>query len=189
MVNDLLKNGSGYVDLTAYLAMKNYGIGDKDMEFKKGEIFEYETANGNFRLALIVSADFRCSDRLLNGILLTEEPKGSVNVPINCRGIMYADCGMVSICADSKLGNYIRSITKEEQAAIDEGLAKCLGLESMVIEKEVIKEIVKEVPTESNATDSVSSDVTAEIAQLKAEAKIYKDLYENLLEKALGYGD
>ena len=182
-MEELLRNGSGYVDWTAYKVIKNLGKGSSGMEFKKGEIFEYETANGNYRLALIVSADFRCEDRLLNGILLTEEPKGSVNVPITCRGIMYADCGMVSICADSKLGNYIKTITSAEQAEIDEGIAKCLGLESLIVEKEVVKEVIKEVPKE------VVKEVATggmELAKAKAEADVYKSLYEQLLAKVMG---
>lgn len=184
MDNELLRNGSGYVDYTAYKAMTNLQKGENDMEFKRGEIFEYEqVGRGEIRKALIVSADFRSKDRYLNAILLTEEPKGNINVPIVCEGMMYADCGMVSFVSNDRLENFIRRATDTEMQEVEKGIAKCLGIE-LKMHSEQFKEnteLTLYVPRESKA-EAFSEELT----EAKAEAKIYKNLYEKLLAKVMG---
>lgn len=180
MDNELLRNGSGYVDYTAYKALKNCAKGESDMAFNRGEIFEYEMVNRNeVKKALVVSADFRRNERHISIIVLNDEPKGQVNVPIVCQGKMYADCGMVSFATNDRLGDFIRKATETEMAQIDEGIAKCLGIE----QKTVVETIKKEVPVPA---PTVPKSVFEELAITKAEANIYKNLYEQLLAKMLG---
>lgn len=171
---EILRNGSGYVDWTAYQALKKYQKGEESMEFKRGEIYEYEMQNGKgIKYALIVSANFRTNNGYLNIIVLTDEEKEEAySVPIVCGGMMYADCGMVSFGLKNRIGNYIRSATDAEMKLIDEGIAKCLGIEQKAVEK------VVEVPVKDNTSE--------ELATAKAEAKIFKDLYEKLLAKVMG---
>jgi len=187
MDNDLFRNGSGYVDITAYKAMKNYVKGENSMEFNRGELFEYEMRNtGESKVALVVSADFRSNDRFLNVIVLTDEPKGEVNVAITTNyGIMYADCGMVSFATNDRLINYLKHVKSEEMEQIDAGIAKCLGIESLVIEKEVIKEVPNEAVIPMEHTD-LSVDLSMDLAAAKKEAEVYKNLYEALLSKVMG---
>lgn len=171
---ELFRNGSGYADPTAYKALSNIER-DGKMEFKRGEIFEYEEVNkGTYRKALILSADFRSTEKWQSIILLNEEPKGRINVPIVCEGMMYADCGVVSFGIAERLGNFIKKATEEEMKQIDEGVAKCLGFEQKVVEK------LAEVTPPPMVLPS------EELATAKAEAKIFKDLYENLLAKVMG---
>lgn len=183
MDNELLRNGSGYVDYTAYKAMTNIQKGENDMEFKRGEIFEYEQAGrGEIRKALIVSADFRSKDRWLNAILLTEEPKGNINVPIVCEGMMYADCGMVSFVSNDRLDNFIRRATDAEMQEIEKGIAKCLGIELKMHSDELLAETTPILPAQESTVEFFSEELT----EAKAEAKIYKNLYEKLLAKVMG---
>ena len=193
MDNELLRNGAGYVDFTAYKAILNYQKGENVMEYNRGEIFEYEMANRfETKKALVVSADFRAGERYLSIIVLIDEPKGQVNVPIVCEGMMYADCGMVSFATNDRLGNFIRKATDAEMSQIDEGIAKCLGIKQKTVE------ITKEVPvipvvgkTEMTANGittehSLAVEVVEELVAAKAEANVYKNLYEQLLEKMIG---
>lgn len=191
MDKDLLRNGSGYVDPSAYSAIKNYMKEENrmEMEYSRGDIYEYEMVNrAETKKALVVSADFRANDYYLNIIILTDEPKGNINVPIVCGGMMYADCGMVSFATKDRFGRFVRTARAEEMAQIDEGIAKCLGIEQKVVEK------VVEVPTIPAETlieitpDGMRFDIeTAEVlAAARAEANIYKNLYEQLLVKMIG---
>lgn len=184
MDKELFRNGSGYVDITAYKALSNIEKEINNMEFNRGEIFEYEEVNrGILRKALIISADFRSGERSQSVLLLTEEPKGEINVPIVCEGMMYADCGRVSFAMADRIGRYIRTATAEEMAQIDEGVAKCLGLEQKEMDL---------MPLSSPLPISTTEEVTAvefyseELATAKAEAKIFRDLYEKLLAKVMG---
>ena len=180
---ELMKNGSGYHDPTAYKALSNIER-DEKMNFERGEIFEYEEVNkGIYRKALILSADFRTNDRWQSIILLNEEPKGQINVPIVCGEMMYADCGVVSFGKSERFGNFICRATSDEMEQIDEGIAKCLGLEQQV--RIVKSEAVPEIITPLVAEPSVEY-FSEELATAKAEAKIFKDLYENLLAKVMG---
>lgn len=180
---ELFRNGSGYVDITAYEALKNIEKENSNMEFNRGEIFEYEEVGRAIpRKALIISADFRTNERWQSIILLSEEPKGKINVPIVCEGKQYADCGMVSFAVTDRLGRYIRTATASEMAQIDEGVAKCLGIEQKTVEVPVEK--VVEVPAQYPSETHLK---TAEVlAKAKTEASIYKNLYEQLLAKVMG---
>lgn len=185
MDRELLRNGSGYVDPTAYKALSNYQKGESDMEYKRGEIFEYEMTSGReTKMALVVSADFRKNDRYINVILLTDEPKGQVNVPIVAGGgMMYADCGMVSFASNDRLGNYRRCATKAEMEKIDEGIAKCLGIESKTVEVPEAKAVEHPMPA---APVAQYADTFEELATARIEANVYKNLYEQLLAKMIG---
>ena len=157
---------------------------DEKMNFERGEIFEYEEVNkGIYRKALILSADFRTNDRWQSIILLNEEPKGQINVPIVCGEMMYADCGVVSFGKSERFGNFICRATSDEMKQIDEGIAKCLGLEmkDVGLPTESIAKIV--APMIAEPSVEVFSE---ELATAKAEANIYKDLYEKLLAKVMG---
>lgn len=199
---ELRRNGSGYYDPTAYEALRNYQRGGSGMEFKRGEIFEYEQVNRvENRLALVVSADFRAGDRYISIILLTEEPKGQINVPIRMvGGIMYADCGMVSVAVNDRLFDFKKTATDAEMAQVDEGIAKCLGLEQKMVEKVVevpVEKIVEvqKLPVTSQCSfteegfhseSMIDVEKVEELAAAKAEANVYKNLYEQLLAKMIG---
>ena len=175
MDNELLRNGSGYIDQTAYKAITNIEKGQENMEFKRGEIFECVQSRGDIRKALIVSADFRSRDKFLNTIFLTEEPKGNINVPIVCGG-------MVSFVSNDRLENFIRRATDAEMQEIEKGIAKCLGIELKMHSVEPLAEVTPLLQAQESTVEFFSE----ELAELKTEAKIYKNLYEKLLAKVMG---
>ena len=155
------------------------------MEFFHGDLFQYEMANKDKELktALIVSGDSRGRDDVLSIIILTNEPKSNISVPITTnQGIMYADCGMISFALAYRFGVFLQSVKQKEMEKVDEGILNALGLENRVIEKEVVKEVevVKEIPVETT-----SANTSKELIQAKAEANVYKNLYENLLAKVM----
>lgn len=186
---EIIRNGSGYVDVTAYKAITNYQKEVEKMEYNRGEIYEYEMNNNmGIKKALIVSANFRNGYGYLNIIVLTDEEKrDAYTVPIVCTGMMYADCAMVSFGRKHQLGNYIRTATDAEMKQIDEGIAKCLGIEIEPVymdSNEEIERLQHELKKCNNIIPVC--DNTEELMQAKAEAGIYKNLYEQLLAKMIG---
>lgn len=123
---DILRNGSGYVDETAFKAIKH--IEYKNMDYCRGEIWEYNLHNNEMKYALVVSVDECMNGKYRSVILLTDEQKGVINVPIVCHGRMYADCGMVSFGMCGRFGNYIKNATDAEMKEIEQGIAKALGI-------------------------------------------------------------
>jgi len=189
-MDELLRNGSGYVDWTAYKAMKSTEKGQDQMTCNHGDICEYELKGSyEIKTALVVSADWRANDRFVNVIVLTEEPKGQISVPITTKsGVMYADCGMTSFAETSRISCFIQAAKASEMKQVEEGIIECLGFGGQVIEKEVVKEVIKEVPKEVilplEHTD-LTVDLSMDLAAAKKEAEIFKSLYEQLLEKML----
>lgn len=189
MDNELLRNGAGYVDFTAYKAILNYQKGENVMEYNRGEIFEYSTNNYDKKKALILSADFRKESRFISILVLQDEPKGAVNVPIRTAGgIMYADCGLVSFCSNDRLGDFLRITTEEEMQQVDEGIAKCLGIEQKTVEVPVLPvESKMEMKADTLTIENkLAVEAVEELAAAKAEANVYKNLYEQLLAKMIG---
>lgn len=178
MDRELFRNGSGYADPTAYKALKNYEKGENDMEYKRGEIFEFTLANSmETKKALIVSADYRAGNRYLSIIVLQDEPKGDDSVPVvTSSGVMYADCGMVSFAQNDRFGRFLKTAKDAEMEQISEGIARCLGIRQKVVEKAVEKPAPAAPAPQPNNID----------VRARMEAAIYKDLYEQLLAKMIG---
>lgn len=174
---ELFRNGSGYVDYTAYKAITNIER-NKKMEFNRGEIFEIETNGSENRKALIVSANFRKNNRFQSIIVLTDEPKTEDAVPIVCEGMMYADCDKVSFATENRIGNFIRTAREDEMAKIDEGIAKYLGIEQekIVVEK---RSEPKEAVIPLELCDGKIT--IEEFVKAQTEAETYKDLYNRIL--------
>ena len=147
------------------------------MEFKRGEIFQYKIGY-DYKPALVVSADYRANDNILNIIVLDDEERRD-SVQIVCNGIMYADCAFISYGYANSFGSFIRIATEAEMEAIDAGIAKSLGIKQKTVEKVLKVPVAKtgEVPVEA---------FSAELASAKTEASIYKNLYEQLLAKVMG---
>lgn len=189
-MNDLLRNGSGYVDYTAYKAMKNIEKEVNTMEHKRGEIWEYATSNEmEIKKALVVSADFRAKDRYISIIMLLDEAPDNEEciVPITTTGgVMYADCRMVSFARKDRIGNYLRTASEKEMKKIDEKIAMCLGFEHKPFEVHCQNTEIEELRNMVKSQQILlpSAD-TEELAKAKTEAKIYKDLYEKLLAKVM----
>ena len=179
---EILRNGSGYVDPTAYKAIKNCREGE-EMEYKRGDIVWYETYGGKLKQALLVSGDYRRNNLYQSIICLTEEPKTEDSVPIVCGALMYVDCGMVSFAPLDRINAYIRTASDEEMAQVDAVLAKNLGIEQKTVEKVVKTQADTVAVVETKIELAKASE---ELMQAKAEAGIYKNLYERLLEKLVG---
>lgn len=178
---DLLRNGSGYVDITAYKAIKNVERNMNMANCKRGEIFEVRMTNSDeIRKALVVSADFRTGRTWQSVLILMDEQKQEDWVPVVCRGMMYADCSKLSYIDSNRLYSYIRTATEDEMAAVDAMIAEYLGLK--------LENKAECVPGIIEYTEPVQmlSDNSEELAAVKKEAEIYKDLYNQLLEKLIG---
>lgn len=128
MDKELMKNGSGYVDPTAGKALTN--VSKDDLEnYCRGEIFEYYTANGVTKNALVVSANSRSKDTLMSVVLLDETEKGGYSVPIVCGTKMYANCNTLSYGQRHRFGSFIKRATDEEMEEIDKAIIDTLDLE------------------------------------------------------------
>lgn len=197
MDKELFRNGSGYVDPTAYKALQNYQRSEGTMIINRGEIWEVIVGNSNeYKAALVLSAGYRANDKRVS-IILLEDIERRDSVPVVCQGMKYVDCTYVSFCYADKFETFIKCATENEMKAIDAGVAKALGLEmqdlGMPTESiaEVIAPMVAEDQDDANLVKIAAEELgrcTVELEKVKAQASIYKDLYEQILAKVMDRG-
>ena len=199
---ELRRNGSGYYDPTAYKALKNYEREADHMEYKRGEIFKYNTTGGE-REILIVSSNERCEGYYLNALFLNDNASGNY-VQIVCGDLRYVDCDKVSLVTASNMGEYIRTATEAEMLQVDNGIIDSLGLvlsdetdttEQLIEEKKknlekddrikslekALNDALRTAPVLNAGTNSAAR----EIIKLETERDMYKEWFEKLMEKAV----
>lgn len=174
-MDELKRNGSGYVDPTAYKAIKQE---DKNEIVNNGEVWEITQNNGFKKYVVVLSAHKGYATVLQ----LSEDNYGGY--PVNCKGVMYTDCGKLGYCFTDKFESYIRSLTDGEYQDLMANVAVKLGLPAgeqtaeveKVIEKPV--EIVKEIVKPDAETEKA-------LTQAQTERDIYKSLYQDLISTCL----
>lgn len=199
---ELRRNGSGYYDPTAYKALKNCEREANHMEYKRGEIFKYNTTGGE-REILIVSSNERCEGYYLNALFLNDNASGNY-VQVVCGDLRYVDCDKVSLVTASNMGEYIGTATEAEMLQVDNGIIDSLGLvlsdetdttEQLIEEKKknlekdnrikslekALNDALRTAPLLNAGTNSAAE----EIIKLETERDMYKAWFEKLMEKAV----
>ena len=182
---ELRRNGSGYYDPTAYKALRNIEREANRMEYKRGEIFKYNTTGGE-REILIVSSNERCEGYYLNALFLNDNASGNY-VQIVCGDLRYADCDKVSLVTSTNMGEYIRTATESEMLQVDNGIIDSLGL-VLSDETDTTEQLIEE-KRKSNAKDVELKELRKKLEErtirLETERDIYKAWFEKLIEKAV----
>lgn len=163
--DDLLRNGSGYIDPTAYEAMKKFDKEQREMKFRRGYIYDYVVKEGDTRPAIVVSSDFRAGDDVLNVIVLSTERKTIRDVLVG--GCYYADPCTVSFAWSTRIGECICGTTEYEMEFLDSEIVRCLGLGGKVEQETVV-------------AAAEPQNFAVELAEARTEARIYRELYERL---------
>lgn len=126
-MDEIKRNGSGYVDPTAYKVLKKIGNGGANMQIKRGDIFEVRTPNGYMNTVLVVSSDDR-SGMFVSTLKVVDETKSYYAVPVVCRGQKFVDCDLVAYNKKDNFEEYIRTATDEEMKLVDAQIMRALGL-------------------------------------------------------------
>lgn len=144
-------------------------------EVKRGDIFyiansKYYATNPEneaSRPRIVVSCDeLNEHSPSVEVVYLTTKDKKPMptHVPILCKINSTALCETIYTVSKDRLGDYVRTCSDKEMAAIDKGMLCSLGIGS-VIEREVV---------EADTQDS---------SALAVERNLYKTLYEQLLDR------
>lgn len=133
--SEFKRNGSGYIDPTAYVAMKSVEREENKKVFERGEVYQCILANGQERIAVILNSESRNGDKFISCIMLNDEDEKEGYVKLNCNGgVMYADCDRVTYVNNFRLERRIGFITNAELNEISAGIVKSLALESVANE-------------------------------------------------------
>jgi len=187
MMNEMLRNGSGYVDMTAYEGMT---------KANPGEIWTQADRDEDYWVLLAVNGNVATALKLTN-----REFDGSV--PVVCREVMYTNPAMLGYLFHNRLGCYVKTLPKKEFEAVQKAVADALGFAASVDEDaedlwlenaklredhDSMKKMLEEVTTELKAQKKVNESLNDSVAELQLEVtccETYKAVYYELLDKLI----
>lgn len=177
MNREVFRNAENYIDTTAGKAITNVMKGENMQHFLRGEIYEYISASGISKNALIVANNDRIDDMYISIIVLHDNPAGEYSVPVVCGTQKYARCNTVSYADRRNLYGFIKKATDDEMYNVDCGIIKALGIENKFNhDTQITKNVI--IEKESDETKIYT-------AILETERDLYKQLYEQMVEKML----
>ena len=180
--NELKRNGSGYNDPTAYKAIMNVG-GATVMNMYRGDIFYMENTDGNEKPVIIITPDeiLEKNPDYVYTILMTtkEKDQAHTHVEVMCKVPSVALCERIYRVNVDRIGEYIRSCTKEEIQKVDEAIMLTLGIagNNNAADQERIKQLEEQLAKEKETSDRI-------LAKFREETERY-----NELEREKGYGN
>lgn len=167
---ELLKNASGYADLTAYKAMQNVMKEDKTMQCMKNDVWEVETSRGDRKLVLIMAVGDEC----FLAYMLYDKPFRCGTAVMTKEGEKYIHPLRLVNMSPSSLVQLCQTITDGEEEKVWEGLREAIGLDDNISKPQ------KTMETESVGIDT---DLKIQLEGERREKEIYKGLYEGLINK------
>lgn len=186
---DLRKNGSGAYDPTAYKAIRNVIREEKRMNFYKGDIIEVEAGEGYAEMLVL-----QTHEQYATVLKLCENKK--LPLAVNCRGLKYADPGMIQYVYNSRVITLIRSLSDEEYEQAMDAVINDLGYglktetgntqrDQGMNEPEEKEEQKKSQETRSDEMLEELEELEKEVVKAEAKAEAYKQMYEELLTRML----
>lgn len=173
MDKELLRNGEGYVDYTAYQAISKADKETDNMEIYAGDIMiAPHLKTGGDREYIVLAVH----DRIATVLMLNTDEE----LPCSCKGstMKYYHPGYLQYIFLNIFTGFVRTLTDSEFTEVKQNVADALSIDC------IVKEVVKEVPVEVIKEVQVGSN--AELMEAKAESKVYKDMYERLLARVMG---
>ena len=187
-MNNLLLNGSGIKDPTAYAAIKNCKREGNDMNELRpnpGDIWEVEIGS-QYKDMLVLSVYDR---GFCNMIQLHDDSKNlGRNVEVICTdGVKYADCEKLSFKYFECFKEYKKTVPDYVLEEIKEKVAESLGVSltseiSDKAERGTVEEECK-APREQLELMKSDTDIMTRLIRAEAERDVYKDLYKEIVSR------
>ena len=177
--HDLMHNGEGYYDPTAYQAIINVQKGQKKMEIYRGDIF-YVKKTGNItgseqdsgRPAVIVSNEYGNEHApVVEIVYLTTQQKNPLptHCQVICKTKSTALCEQIYTVSKDRLGDYIKTCTSDEMAAIDQCLMVSLALNSEQIPAIFDEKLIDDLKTKIDDLTMKLEGAERELDESEAE--------------------
>lgn len=179
-MDELKRNGSGYVDPTAYNALKN--ISDK--KINAGEIWEVEY-HKEYRFAVVIAAQ----DRMCNILCLNEERTSEADIEVIAKGLKFTDPRMLSYKSNKSFVNFVRTMKEDEFEKLLDVVSGSLGFDagSEAYEEAALNQI-KELKWQLQCEKELSAkrqidneDMLKLLEEMKAKMKEQSGMIENLV--------
>lgn len=187
MDRELFRNGSGYVDPTAYKAMVNVNMEKKNMETKPFEIWKYEISTGE-KMGIVMAQD----RNIVSVLPLFEKPFADGIEITTVQGVRFVHPVRMAHVVESKLISYVQDVPEEAVRDIAGSFCK--------IYADVMFPPINFYPCGFGPDDPGTQGdpgmpgpvepkkletLRIEIEGERREKEVYKGLYEGLLDKLI----
>lgn len=191
---EMMVNGSGYYDFTAYLALKDIKEGEimgVREDYADGDIVTVEKNNGLVEEMLLL----KCHDGYASATILREKPPFENAVPVISRQKMYIDAGRLCYAFYDMITGFVKSISDDDLERVRRDIGNALGIGSLAIpeakepqktpqtavDTEMIGKLDELIVKLANETDVTI--LREGIIRAEAERDIYRELFEKERKK------
>ena len=136
-MDELLRNGSGYVDLTAYKAIKNT---DGGVKMKQGEIWEIKHGK-KYKMAVVIAVH----ERACNVLVLNDERVSETDFEVIAKGVKYTDPTMISYAFNNNFTDFIKSMKEHEFETLLDVVRGELGFNGVTAYEDAMHEKINEL--------------------------------------------
>lgn len=175
MDKELLRNGEGYVDPTAYNAMKKWeGV---KMQLNPGDVINITMGvNNNYAMCFVVKDEKDYTEIVVAHKDVEYVGQNFCEIKLDIYGAertLYIDAAKLSYVTHDRIKGRVSALSNEEREKMFGAIKNGLGL----------ADTSKEQDVKSAYPDE---DYLYDLEVAKAESRIYKELYENLLREVVG---
>lgn len=189
---EMMRNGSGYYDFTAYLALKNIRkdeIMGVRADYADGDIVTVEKNNGYTEEMLLL----KCHGGYASATILREKEPYENGVPVISRQKMYADAGRLCYVFYDMITGFIKAVPDDELEKVRQKIGAALGIGSLAVPEAAERQVPQETPqtaVDPEVIDKLNelivklaneTDVETlreEIIRAETERDIYRELFE-----------
>lgn len=179
-MNELLCNGEGYTDYTAYRAI---ALADREErkrmgnQYEMGDVVEVETMNGGVREAILL----KCHEMYASAIYLVEDEPRECALKVYSRKIMYTDTGKAGYVFYDKIQGLVKQLSEAELSALCSSVANSLGVaqkneRAAVAKPQVINYAIDAQNNELKLRAELQK-VREKMIEAVTERNVYKELY------------
>lgn len=179
------------------------------MNMYRGDIFYMENTDGSEKPVIIITPDeiLEKNPDYVYTILMTtkEKDQAPTHVEVMCKVPSVALCERIYGTNVDRIGEYIRSCTKEEIQKVDEAIMLTLGIagNNNAADQERIKQLEEQLEKEKETSDRILTKFREETERYNelerekgygndkeyiravAERDVYKSMYMDLLERKM----
>ena len=185
---EMMTNGSGYYDFTAYLAIKDIQEGvimGVRADYADGDIVTVEKNNGYTEEMLLL----KCHDGYASATILREKEPYENGVPVISRQKMYADAGRLCYVFYDMITGFVKAVPDDELEKVRRKIGEALGIGTLVVpaapqevtqksgaDEEVMA--ILDAAIQKMAESADTAELKASLIRAEAERDVYRDLFE-----------
>ena len=171
--HEMLYNGSGYCDITAYLAMKGFEM--DGLNYNDGDIVTVEQNNGEECEMLIL----KCHTHYATATMLKDSLPSENAIPVISRKKMYIDGGRTGYVFYDRISGFVKELPADSLDEIRKQIASAMGLCIEEIKGKIDAETEKREEHELPAITKMQiKKLTEDLIEAKTELRIFRELYE-----------